>query len=54
MYYLHLESWAGRTKKPVEILKETPTRYKVKLLADCMKGKKDSILYVPKNAITKD
>ena len=51
---LHLNSWAGHTTTPVEILKETPKRYQVKLLADCLKGKAGTVLYVPKYAIAKD
>lgn len=49
--YLHLDSWAGRAKKRVEIIKETPKQYKVRLLEDSMKGRAGKELYVPKYAI---
>jgi len=48
---LYLNSWAGRTETPVAILKETPKRYKVQLLADCLKGKAGTVLYAPKYAV---
>ncbi len=32
MTYLRLNSWAGRERVPVEIVGETPKRYRVKLL----------------------
>ena len=48
---LTLESWAGRTNHPVEILGETPKRYKVKLMTDNIKGRKGTVLKVPKYAV---
>lgn len=48
--YMFLDSWAGRTKHPVRVLKETPKRYKVELLEDCMKGKTGKVIYIPKYA----
>lgn len=53
MKVLYLNSWAGRTETPVKILKETPKRFRVELLQDCLKGKKGRVLYVPKYAIGK-
>jgi hypothetical protein len=49
---LHLNSWAGHSTSNVEILKETPKRFKIKLLKDCLKGKSGKILYVPKYAVS--
>lgn len=54
MIYLHLNSWAGQTKSQVRIIKETPKRYRVELLEDCMKGKKGAVILVPKYAISKE
>lgn len=51
---LHLDTYAGRTKTPVEIIKETPKRYQVRLLADCAKGRSGDILYAPKYAVTRE
>lgn len=34
--YLVLDSWAGRERIPVEIVGETPKRYRIKLLADAL------------------
>ena len=51
MFLLCLDSWAGRTETEITILKETPKRYKVRLEADCLKGKKGAVLYVPKYAV---
>lgn len=53
MAKLHLNSWAGHTTHQCEILKETPKRYKIKLLEDSLKGKVGTVIYVPKYAITK-
>lgn len=49
--YLNLNSWAGRTSHKVEIIKETPQCYRVKLLEDCLKGDTGAIILVPKYAI---
>jgi len=54
---LHLESWAGTTKDPVEILKETPKRYKIRFLGEtCFQGKftNGKEYYVPKYAVSKE
>ena len=50
--FLHFDGWAGRTKHPVEILKETPKRYKVQLLDDAYRYSVGHILYPPKWAVT--
>lgn len=52
--YLHYESWAGHSKIPVEIIRETLRRFKVRLLKDCMKGKAGRELYVPKYAVSRN
>lgn len=52
---LCLNSWAGRIEHPVEVIKETPRRYKIRLLEDALlpSGRKraGSEVYVPKCAI---
>ena len=52
---LCLNSLAGRVERPVEVLKETPKRYKVKLLEDALlpSGQKRAgdEVYVPKYAV---
>ena len=50
--YLHLDSWAGHTKHEVELVRRTPKRFRVKLLVDCLKGKRGTVLNVPKSAVT--
>ncbi len=54
MTYLHLDSWAGRTKTPVKIIKTLIKRYKIEFLADCLKGKKGQIKSVPKYAVSEE
>ena len=49
---LHLDSFAGRSASQVEIIRVNPKTYRVKLLEDCMKGKKHAILNVPKDAVS--
>jgi hypothetical protein len=49
---LHLNSWAGRTRHPCKIIRETSKRYRIKLLENCPKGKAGTILLVPKYAIS--
>lgn len=40
MIYLHLNSWAGRTRYRVEIVKRTSKRLQIRLLDDCpLKGR---------------
>lgn len=59
MAYLHINSWAGHSKHEVEIVGETPKRYRVKLLSDCplagrnRQGKAGEVVLVPKYAVTK-
>ena len=58
MTYLCLNTWAGRMEHPVEIVKETPKRYLVRLLEDfplpsARLGKAGDEVYVPKYAIKK-
>lgn len=52
---LCLNSWAGRVERPVEIIKETPKRYKIKLLEDTLlpsgRQRAGAEVYVPKYAI---
>jgi len=51
-YYLHLNSWAGHTKTPVEIIKVTKKKATVRLLKDCIKAKRGSVMKVPRYALT--
>lgn len=56
--YLHINSWAGHSKHPVEIVKETSKRYKVRLVEDThlpgrnRYGNAGDEVYVPKYAIS--
>lgn len=49
--YVHFNSWAGRTKRRVKIIAETPKRYKVKFLETYFRYQKDSIHFIPKYAV---
>ena len=56
---LVLDGWAGRERHPVEILKETPKRYKIKLLSDCTlpgarRKQAGDVVYVPKYAVRQE
>ena len=53
---LLLDGWAGRSEHPVEVVEETPKRYRVKLLCDVRlpsrrEGKAGDVVLVPKHAI---
>jgi hypothetical protein len=54
--YVHFNSWAGRTKHPVEILAECCRRgkphYRVRLLERAYRHAADKILYPPVWAVT--
>lgn len=56
---LCINSWYGRSEQPVEIVKETPQRYLVKILRDgtlvpgARRLNAGDTLYVPKYAIKK-
>ena len=45
------ESWAGRTNVPVEILGETPKRYRVRWLETALSHTQGSVSLVPKYAV---
>lgn len=54
--YLCLDSWAGRRKEPIEIIKENPKRYRVKLLGSYPLprgrwGREGDEILVPKYAV---
>jgi len=57
MATLELDGWAGRTHWPVEVVGETPTRYRVRLLQDTRlpgrwrEGHAGDVVLVPKYAI---
>lgn len=53
---LWLDSWAGRTSKRVDVIGETPQRYRVRLLEDIpLKGwQLGDVRLVPKYAVTID
>ncbi|RPJ40084.1 MAG: hypothetical protein EHM35_00310 [Planctomycetaceae bacterium] len=55
---LLLDGWAGRSRIPVEVVGETPKRYRVKLLADArLPGGRQfqagAVVLVPKHAIAR-
>lgn len=57
--YLCPDGWDGRSLVPVVIIKETPKRYRIELLSDCLMPsrrfrKRGSVMYVPKYAIQHD
>lgn len=60
VHYLCLNSWVGRQEIPVEILDETPSRYRIRLLHDCKLpgrnryGSMGDIVLVPKYAIREE
>ncbi len=55
---LRLDSWAGRRSYPVEVLGETPQRYRIRLLEDMplpgrnKRGAAGEVRLVPKYAVT--
>ena len=55
--FLLLNSWAGLMRVPVEIVGETPMRYRVKLLKDALMPNRigliasGSVKLVPKHAV---
>jgi hypothetical protein len=57
-HYICMDGWAGFHKEPVEIVGETPKKYRVKLLKDCRlpgrwrEGKAGQIILVPKYVVT--
>lgn len=56
LFELCLDSWAGRTNVPCEIVGETPKKYRIKLLKDSLLpskkyGKAGEIVLVPKYAV---
>ena len=57
--YLVLDSWAGRERIPVEIVGETPKRYRVRLLADALLPSRrhcaaGDVVLVPRYAVRVD
>ena len=53
---LVLDSWAGRERIPVEVVGETRTRYRVRLMQNCrLPGRKwhdaGEVILVPKYAV---
>lgn len=52
--WLHLDSWAGRSKHKVMILNETVQRYRIKFIDEPALGwRRGEIRLVPKYAVTK-
>lgn len=57
--YLVLDSWAGRERIPVEVVGETPKRYRVRLLADALLPSRRHVkagetVLVPRYAVKQD
>ena len=55
--YLHLDTWAGRIREPVELIGETPKRYRIRLLSDIRlpsrrQGRAGDEVLVPKYSIS--
>jgi hypothetical protein len=57
-HWLCITGWWGDHKEPVELIGETPKRYRVRLLADCRlpgrnrQGKVGDVVLVPRYAVT--
>ena len=57
-HWIMMDGWSGIHKEPVEIVGETPKRYRVKLLTDTRlpgrnkSGKAGDVILVPKTAVT--
>ncbi len=57
MATLEIDGWAGRTSHPIEVIGETPTRYRVRLIEDTRlpgryrQGAKGDVVLVPKYAV---
>lgn len=54
---LHLDDWAGRRRVPVEVVGETPKRYRVRVLEDCglpsrRRARSGDVVLVPRYAVT--
>ena len=54
--HLLLDSWAGRRQIPVQVVGETPTRYRVRLEADALLPggrhcKAGAVVLAPKHAV---
>lgn len=54
---LLIDGWAGRREYPVEVLAETPKRFRVRLLSDALLPSRGltqagEIVLVPKHAVT--
>lgn len=49
-----MQSWAGRTSHPIEILKETPKRYLIRHLDTALSWRMGKEHYVPKYAVDID
>lgn len=56
--FLCMDDWSGFHKEPVEIIGETPKRYRVKLLSNCKlpgrnrSGNIGDVILVPKHAVS--
>ena len=53
---LEIDGWAGRVSTPVEVIGETPSRYRIRLLQDTRlpgnrRGAKGDVVLVPRYAI---
>jgi hypothetical protein len=53
---LLLNGWSGRSEHPIELVGETPKRYRVRLLCDVRlpsrrQGRAGDVILVPKHAI---
>jgi hypothetical protein len=46
-----VESWAGRSEHPVEIIAETPKRFRVRHLDSAFRWMRGDERYVPKYAV---
>jgi len=50
--FVRIESWGGSHVVPVEIVAETPKRYKIRFLKGCLKGAVGAERYVAKNVVS--
>lgn len=52
--YVHVNSWAGRSKHRVEVLRRGPKRYTVRILEKAFRWSVGDIKYPPHSAVTLD
>lgn len=52
--HVHLDSWAGRSRVPVQVVGETAKRYRVVWQQSALRWREGQVSLVPKEAVTFD